>query len=263
MFKNMKYLYFFTFVFIIASACLDKKKISFQSPQAMTRSKLLLSKTEFCKAVFIDNTELKPNHLAGYNGIAELYHSEQDSTVFVPSYAGFNLEHLFSGDSLVQFFEPRINPMSLYKKNDNEVILFQEEESNTVSGVESLTEFKIVAPCSVDSITFRCLLHKREYFKHDYAGFFWASYINNPPDMKIWFMGVAGGHNVEDWITAFSEKHGSKSTHRYLNDDFNFFSQRTLEQALLITFQITDILFHFILDVSTTWFLRIFLTHLK
>jgi len=163
------------------------------------------------KAVFIDNTELPPVHRAGYNGIAELYHTDQDSTVFVPAYAGFNLEHAFGGDSLVQFFEPRINPMTLYMKSENEVFLYQ--KVTPISVAESITEFKLVEPCYID-ITFRCILHDKQYFRHGYAGFFWASYINKPPDRNIYFRGITEDQPSETWISAFSEKHGTKSTHR-------------------------------------------------
>jgi hypothetical protein len=216
--KKRKYLFYLALVMNIASACSGEKKISLE-PAGYEQVQTITIEKGDLKAVFIDNSELKPDHRAGYNGIAELYHIDQDSTVFVPAYAGFNLEHVFSGDSLVQFFEPRVNPMMLYKKNDSEVFLYQ--KATPVSGAESLTEFKLVAPYYID-VTFSCILHNEEYFRHNYAGFFWASYINKPPDMKIRFPGTEAGGN-EKWITAFSEKHGTKSTHRHADDDFDFY----------------------------------------
>ncbi len=41
------------------------------------------------EVVFADNTAYGEHHRAKYNGIAELYHSAQDSSIFVPFYAGF------------------------------------------------------------------------------------------------------------------------------------------------------------------------------
>ena len=49
---------------------------------------------------FADNSAFGKHHRAGYNGIAELRHKSQDENVFVPFYAGFNLEHIFGGDRL-------------------------------------------------------------------------------------------------------------------------------------------------------------------
>jgi hypothetical protein len=223
-----KSLWSFCFLIFFLASCSGKKQQSLE-PRGYNQIKTAIIEKGDLKAVFIDNSELKPYHKTGYNGIAELYHSEQDSTLFVPSFAGFNLEHVFSGDSLLQFFEPRVNPMVIYKKNDEEVLLYQ--KTTPVSGVESLTKFKMVEPCYID-ITFSCVLHNEEYFRHDYAGFFWASYINKPPDMRITFPGVEEGKKNEDWITAFSETHGTKSTHRHVNDDLDLFFAENFHATL-------------------------------
>ncbi|MDD4108751.1 MAG: hypothetical protein PHH93_08535 [Prolixibacteraceae bacterium] len=172
------------------------------------------------KAVFVDNSEIPPGHRAGYNGITELYHSLQDSSIFVPAIAGFNLEHIFSGDSLVQFFEPRVNPMTLYKKDSKTVLLHQ--KTTPVSGVETLTEFELVDPHYID-VTFHCIIHDVDYFMHGYAGFFWASYINAPPDRNIYFKGVAEGSEGEGWVSAFSEVHGQESTHLKTDENYETF----------------------------------------
>jgi hypothetical protein len=216
---NMLRLIVFSLAFVLISSCGEKKRISLE-PSGYDEMKTVTVRSGNLRAVFIDNSDMPPAHRAGYNGIAELYHTEQDSTVFVPSYAGFNLEHVFSGDSLIQFFEPRVNPMVLYKKDDKTIFLYQKQ--TPVSGAESLTEFKVTDPCYID-ITFRCILHDPGYFRHGYAGFFWASYINKPPDRKIYFKGTAEGCTEVSWIPAFSEKHGAQSTHRALNDKYDFF----------------------------------------
>lgn len=217
--KVFTYLIPIIFLAFLVASCSERKVITLK-PVGYNQLKTVTIENGNLKTVFIDNTDLPPNHKAGYNGIAELYHNDQDSNIFVPSYAGFNLEHIFSGDSLIQFFEPRVNPMNLYQKSDTEVLLYQ--EATPVSGVESLTEFKLVAPNYID-VTFRCILHNKHYFSHDYAGFFWASYINAPPDRTIYFRGISEGQPAENWIQAYSEKHGTKSTHRAIQDKYDFF----------------------------------------
>jgi len=215
----MKYIFFIEIILLFTNSCSGNKIISLE-PDGLEKFKALTIKAGDLKAVFIDNTELPPTHRAGYNGIAELYHSCQDSTIFVPAYAGFNLEHIFNGDSLIQFFEPRINPMTLFRKSENEVLLHQ--KSTPVSGVESLIEFRLVEPCFID-ITFRCIFHDKQYLRHNFIGLFWASYINNPPDRNIYFRGIAEDQPSDIWISAFSEKHGTKSTHRAINDEYELF----------------------------------------
>ncbi|HKJ67845.1 MAG TPA: hypothetical protein VKA68_07795 [bacterium] len=171
-------------------------------------------------AVFVDNSAFGPHHRAGYNGIAELYHTEQDSSLFVPAYAGYNIEHYFGGDSLQELFEPRRHPMELYRSGDQEVLLYQ--PPTPVSGVESLTRFVLEPPHYID-VTFRCVFHSEDIFQHGYAGIFWASYINAPADRHIYFPGHPEGDEEETWIRAFSEKHGVRSTHRWEQDDSPLF----------------------------------------
>ena len=133
------------------------------------------------KATFVDNSAFGDFHRAGYNGIAELFHEQQDSSIFVPSYAGFNLEHIFAGDSLAEVFEPRRSPMQLYQQ-ENRILLYQ--PPTPISKVENLTIFEINPPHYID-VEFRCIFHSIDFFPHDYAGFFWASYINAPSDKNM------------------------------------------------------------------------------
>jgi len=165
--------------------------------------------------VFTDNTAFGENHWAGYNGIAELTHMFQDSSVFHPFVAGFNLEHIFGGDSLTEVFEPRKHPMELYKVSDNEVLLYQ--SPTPLSGVESQTVFRLTDSHYID-ITFRFRIHDRKFFKHGYAGLFWASYIDAPADRKIYFHGYERGSDSPGWISAYSTAHGLKSTYVGRND---------------------------------------------
>jgi hypothetical protein len=181
------------------------------------------------RVVFVDNQAMGKIHRAGYNGIAELYHHQQDSTIFVPDYAGFNLEHIFGGDTLIQLFEPRRHPMYLYRKRSNEVLLFQ--EATPLSGIESLTEFRVNGPHYID-IRFQCIFHNTSFFKHGYAGLFWASYIQRPDDKKIYFPGIAEGQGDTALVAAYSTKHGLKSTHRSLDDQNDFFFEENFNATL-------------------------------
>src|SRR5690625_4177950 len=129
------------------------------------------------KAVFANNDSYGEHHKKGYNGIAELYHIAQDSNLFVPSFSGVNLEHIFGGDSLISLFEPRKDPMTIQKTSDGSVVLYQPPTS--YSKVESWTTFDMKHPDLID-VEFSFILHHADFFKHGYAGFFWASYINQP-----------------------------------------------------------------------------------
>jgi len=199
--------------------CSPKLEISLR-PTGLTQEDAITIKNGNLMVTFIDNKKYGEHHRAGYNGIAELFHAVQDSAVFVPFYAGFNLEHIFGGDSLSELFEPRKHPMMLFRKSENEVLLYQ--EPTPISAVESLTAFKVTAPHYID-ITFQCIFHNVDFFQHNYAGLFWASYINQPTDRKIYFMGTPQDHSEISWIEAFSAKHGLKSTHKHIEDDQNFY----------------------------------------
>ncbi len=96
--------------------CIPTQVLEAQSPITLATGDL--------KAVFIDNSAYGM-HRKGYNGISELYHRGQDSTLFVPFFTGLNLEHIFAGDSLISLFEPRGEPMTLDKLSDTKVVLHQ------------------------------------------------------------------------------------------------------------------------------------------
>lgn len=211
---------------IILSSCHHRKSGSDAIGQRTLRpdnlepQKVISFSNGVIDVVFVDNTAFGENHRAGYNGIAELTHKSQDSSVFVPFYAGFNLEHIFGGDSLAELFEPRKHPMELYKLSDDEVLLYQ--SPTHLSGVESQTVFKLTGSHYIDVI-FRFIIHDRKFFKHGYAGLFWASYIHGPGDKKIYFLGHEKGSDSTGWISAYSTQHGFKSTHLGRNEKDNVY----------------------------------------
>lgn len=219
----------FLFVILFLLAECSRKNVETLMPVGLKEEKTISIKNGNLKVVFANNEASGPVHRSGYNGIAELYHRANDSTIFVPQYAGFNLEHVFGGDSLAQLFEPRLHPMKLFRKGENEIVLYQ--EATPLSGVESLTTFTVNGPDYVD-VHFECILHNDQFFKHGYAGLFWASYIHQPEDKKIYFLGAAEGQQDVAWIAAYSEKHGTKSTHRSLKDKNNFFFAENFNATL-------------------------------
>jgi len=202
-------------IFLLSSCHLRKQgqdavnQISLR-PDNMEPQKVIRLSNAVLNVVFVDNTAFGEEHRAGYNGIAELTHASQDSSVFVPNYAGFNLEHIFGGDSLAELFEPRKHPMELYKVSDHEVLLYQ--SPTPLSGMESQTVFKLSDSHYID-VDFRFIIHDDKFYNHGYAGLFWASYIHEPGDKKIYFRGKEKGSESTGWISAYSTKHGLKSTH--------------------------------------------------
>lgn len=173
------------------------------------------------KVSLIDNDAYGELHRNGYNGISELRHAAQDSTLFAPFYAGFNLEHIFAGDSLSNLFEPRRFPMKLKQISENVVELYQSETPQ--SHVESWTTFTLVPPHYID-VNFRCIIKSDAFFKHGYAGIFWASYINAPQDKKIYFYGREKQTEEAKWMGAYSTAHGVASTHIGDHDKLDLFA---------------------------------------
>jgi len=171
-------------------------------------------------AVIGDN-EGYAKHSAGYNGIHQLIHRDEPTTLFHPPVAGFNLEHIFDGDRDLRnrndaniFFEPRRSPMSFKKMSDTEAELHQPPTPNYK--LESWTRFKLVAPHYID-VTFRCQA-TQHVFRHKYIGLFWASYINAPEDKSIYFLGG------KRWRQLCTPEHNNQSTvvHRDNKFDLTF-----------------------------------------
>lgn len=217
----LKYLPIVVLLHFPSNHAMNVQKIERDVQNISVQNAPIVLKSGDLTASFIDNSAYGPSHKSGYNGISELRHAKQDSSIFVPFYAGFNLEHVFGGDSLSPLFEPRIHPMEIKKVSDTEVELHQNELS--LSHVESWTTFKLRAPHYLD-ITFRYIIHSDAFFKHNYAGLFWASYIHAPSDIGINFIGRALDEKKYKWIKAVSPKHGVRSSHKHENDLHDMFA---------------------------------------
>ena len=166
-------------------------------------------------AVIGDN-EGYGEHRAGYNGVHRLTHRSEPTTLFVPTVAGLNLEHIFDGAQELRdvegdrkvFFEPRNWPMEFKKISDAEVELYQ--EATPTFHLESWTRFKLVAPHYIDMI-FRCR-PTQHVFQHGYIGLFWASYINAPEDRSMYFRGN------KQWQQLCTPRHNDQSTVTHRDD---------------------------------------------
>jgi hypothetical protein len=164
-------------------------------------------------AVIGDNSAAG-DHKALYNGVWNLIHRTEKRSLFVPAYAGLNLEHIFDGskrdmdDSGKIFFEPRHAPMTFKKISGTEAELHQ--PPTPTFHLESWTRFRLVEPHYLD-LSFRCVA-TQHVFAHEYIGLFWASYINAPPDKSLYFRG--GGL----WQQLCTQRHNDKSTVRHRDD---------------------------------------------
>lgn len=209
-------------ILVVAAALLamcgrDSLSLALERPRQLSRATAVTLAKGDLTVLLVDNEPWGREHRRGYNGIAELYHTAQGSSPFVARNSGFNLEHIFGGDRLQQPMEPRRHPMELFAVNRDEALLYQ--PPTPLSAVESLTRFKLKMPHSID-VTFHCVVHAGDFFRHGYAGLFWASYIDRPADKRIYFRGKRAGRSAERWIAAYSEKHGHESTHRGEHDKF-------------------------------------------
>jgi hypothetical protein len=167
-------------------------------------------------AVIGDNAAYD-QHRAGYNGVHQLIHRDEPTSLFVPGVAGLNLEHIFDGDKDLRgrddpkiFFEPRHAPMTFRKLSDSEAELHQ--PPTPTYWLESWTRIKLVAPHYLD-FTFRCRA-TQHVFRHGYIGLFWANYINGPEDKSMYFRGAGR------WQQLCTQEHDDQSTLRHRDDPF-------------------------------------------
>lgn len=155
-------------------------------------------------------------HRAGYNGVWSLIHKDEPTTLFVPTVAGLNLEHIFDGDrgdtdnSRRIFFEPRNAPMNFRRLSETEAELHQ--PPTPTFHLESWTRFAVVAPHYVD-MSFRCR-PTQHVFTHGYIGLFWASYMNAPEDKSMYF------RSRGIWQQLCTQQHNDESTVRHQDDRF-------------------------------------------
>jgi hypothetical protein len=167
----------------------------------------------------IGNNAALGTHRAGYNGLFSLSAPDQSESVYVPLYAGVNLEHYFDArprdpDAKV-FFEPRNTPMEFRSIGDRTAELHQ--PPTPVFKVESWTTFELRDPYYVH-VTFRCV-PREAVFQGGYMGVFWASYINAPLDKSMYFLREGSGLDAPVWAQLCTQVHGRDSTVRHEKDE--------------------------------------------
>jgi hypothetical protein len=170
-------------------------------------------------AVIGDN-EKSGEHEAGYNGIWSLRHASGTRDLFVPAFAGLNLEHIFDGeadDSPAVFFEPRNAPMTFQKLSEAEAELHQ--PPTPTFHLESWTRFLFVEPHFID-FRFRCVA-REPTFQRGYIGIFWASYINAPLDKSLYFLGYPARGMDSLWCQLSPLHHRHENTVRHREDELD------------------------------------------
>lgn len=156
-------------------------------------------------------------HRAGYNGVWSLVPAGLSESLFVPAFAGLNLEHYFDGwhnGKREILFEPRVAPMELERVGETGVRLTQQQ--TPFWGVESVTLFTIREPNILD-LDFRCT-PRRAVFNGQTMGVFWASYINRPEENPIHFR-TRDANGKMGWTSFASPRHGEASSVRGRSDD--------------------------------------------
>lgn len=169
------------------------------------------------QVVIADNEAYGTEHKSGYNGVSELRLGPGDSkNLFVPNYAGLNLEHVFNGDATSfgwDIFEPRRIPMQLIRHSTNRVELRQEKTEHWPLRSRLVFETQD----DVIDLTYTGTPLADVWKKHGYVGVFFASYIQSPEDMSIQFIGRSRpgrGDSQPRWIKHLPEQHGVAATHR-------------------------------------------------
>lgn len=170
------------------------------------------------EAVIVDNSAVDDDvlrgHRPGYSGVALLRHQSQPETLFVPSVAGLNFEHILDGTASTDrriLFEPRNHPMELRVINAHTAELCQPPTFH--HALESCQRYALLEDGAIE-LTIE-LIARQPSFKNGYINLFWASYINQPESLDIHFRGVPASDPkaAPSWIRGVTPAHGEFSTH--------------------------------------------------
>jgi hypothetical protein len=160
----------------------------------------------------VGNNEALGEHRAGYNGVFWMTSPDCDASPFVPRFAGLNLESFFDArppatDRSI-LFEPRHSPMTLQRLGPASAELSQ--ETTRVFGLESRTRFELKEPYYLD-MTFSCV-PRNDALAGGFFGVLWASYINDPGDKSIYFLGDRSALDKPCWVQFMAQQHNRDTT---------------------------------------------------
>jgi hypothetical protein len=173
------------------------------------------------KAIIANNEAYGTEHKRGYSGIAELYNTAaKQKNLFVPKYAGLNFEHIFSGDSASygwNMYECRLAPMKVIKHSGTKTELRQSRTQNWPLGS------RIVYEAKNEGIEFTYTGTPLEdaWKKQGYIGLFFASYIYEPEQKGIYFIGQSKDNHMPHWIYHLPVSHGLQANHRPARSKFH------------------------------------------
>ena len=166
------------------------------------------------EAIVVDNRAVDDGvlkgHRAGYSGVASLRHEKRGENLFVSAYAGLNFEHIHDGtvQPNAVLYEPRNAPMELRVIDEHTAELYQRATPHW--GLESCQRYRLLEDGAIE-LTVECVPRKRA-FANGYVGLFWASYIHQPEQGGIQFLGRPDdgaprdgpGRRAPQWVAAVS-----------------------------------------------------------
>jgi hypothetical protein len=164
-------------------------------------------------AVVVDNTTIGPplrrRRYGRLSGVASLTRTDQRENLF--NLVGLNFEHIHDGTLAVKRdrFEPRTAPMALRKVDEHTVELYQAPTPHWK--LESCGRYHLLADGTIE-YTFECV-PRADVFKNGYLGLFWASYVYEPEDRAIHFIGRTADAARPRWVRAVTPAHGVEATH--------------------------------------------------
>ena len=140
--------------------------------------------TEELTVVIGDNSE-EEEHMAGYNGLWHLSSIHDEDPLFPPRYCGMNFEFI-APKSIEDDIEPKDHPTEVEVDEPGAQVTLHQSPTPTHK-VESWMTYRVAGPAHLD-FTFRFRLHEPAAFPTGVAGFFFASYIQEPENKAIYVL---------------------------------------------------------------------------
>ena len=138
--------------------------------------------TDELSLVIGDNTAYR-EHQPGYNGIWDLRSIHDSTPFFVPGYCGMNFEFI-APKSALDPLEPKDHSTQLRVEGEDLVL---HQTPTPTHRVESWMRYRPAGPAQIDW-NFRYKLHDPDAFPTGSAGFFFASYINQPENKALYIL---------------------------------------------------------------------------